>query len=99
MGLTIRKNVNSSNKCNGFIIKFLFLRYLKEYLKWCFKAKSFSWSIIQTIHYHLHMIICYCFKAHRFWEILTNKAIGIFIQPPLPRVVRVSKIDRCFQAV
>ena len=60
-------------------IDLFLMKVFKEYLMWCFKTKRFSWTIIQAIHNEVEVIVGNCVKAHGFREVLTNKAVGIFI--------------------
>ena len=67
---------------------------LKEYLIRCLVAKCLPWSIIQAIHRSPYLIISYTLKAHSFREVLPDKTIGIFTEPPLPCMIGVCEVHR-----
>lgn len=66
---------------------------------WRFKAKAFSGPIIYLIHDLGHLLIVQVIDVFAFWDVLPDQTIGIFVEAPLPGVIRVSEEPFGFQVV
>ena len=66
-------------------------RVAKVYHIWWFEAETFSWSCIQPILRECNLIRCDIGKRCFLWEVLTNQAIGVFICPTFPTMVRLGE--------
>ena len=56
-----------------------------------FKAKAFSRPIIYLIHDLGHLLMVQIIDVFAFWDVLPDQTIGIFVEAPLPGVIRVSE--------
>lgn len=65
---------------------------MKEYFIRCLVAKSLPWSLIQAVHHHLYLLIRY--ESKSFYEVLANKAIGVFTEPTLTCMIKVCELHR-----
>ena len=36
-------------------------------------------------------------EVRAFWEVLTQEAVGVFVQSPLPGMIRLGEVDLSFQ--
>ncbi len=62
-----------------------------------FYSLAFFASVIEFLHDLLNLTLSYIFKTTFFLKVLSDQAIGVFVQPSLPRRIRVSEIDYCIQ--
>jgi hypothetical protein len=71
----------------------------EEELIWRFKAKAFSGLIIYLFHDLSHLLIVQVINFFSFWNVLPDQTIGVFVEAPLPEVIRVSEGTCGFQVV
>ena len=53
--------------------------------------------MIESVHNMLHLSLRQRIQVHPFGYILANEAIGVFVEPALPGMVRLGEIDRRVQ--
>jgi len=56
-------------------------------------AQAFSWSMIELFYCNGKIFFGGFSKICSFRKILSKKAIGVFIRPPLPSRIGISEID------
>ena len=63
-------------------------------LIWCSVVKTFPWAQVHHSNFSLYVVIrdfCYVLAL---WEIFSKQAVRILVGTPLPRLVRLRKIER-----
>jgi hypothetical protein len=57
------------------------------------EVKFFSWSSVDFVLDLLDRVIRYVFEVSAFWDVLSDKFVGVLYSPFLPGSIRVGKED------
>jgi hypothetical protein len=81
---------DSSSKCNHALVRlYLFHKYFMRR----FEAKALSRSMIEVVYDRLDVGASDSIEGHLFWKKLTNQPVHVFVGPPFPGTIWVSKIE------
>lgn len=59
---------------------------------WRSEPECFSWSVVKSVLHGLDEFVSQFFEGLFFRDVLSDEAVGIFVQSTLPRVVGVSEV-------
>ena len=90
MAPAMTRRLDSSNKCNKKVLK---------YLVRCPEAQRLARTVIKTVGNELNIGVREGGKVGFLWEVLSDEAVGIFVGASLPGRIRVGKEEVGIKAV
>ena len=57
------------------------------------KAKGFTRALVEPLHDLFNRLLCNGGEVCAFGEILPHQTVGVLVEPPLPRSVRMRKVE------
>src|ERR1700691_5816253 len=82
---------HSTTKCNKLILG------VEENLAWGFVSENLSGTRIELILDLLDFGIGYYREVGAFWEVLSDEAVGVFVETTFPGVIGLGEIAVCLQ--
>src|SRR5208337_3550662 len=70
----------------------------EEHLAGCFVAERLSGTGVEFVLDPLDLGVSERREVRAFWEVLTQEAVGMLVQSPLPGMIWLGEIDLSFQA-